>query len=321
MAAACAAGLASVTTAGCSSDLQRSALPVELSVGGPYRATPGQPVVLEAAVSLDGQAEVVHDLERIGAALAAYRDDHGTFPPAALSDAAGTPLLSWRVLLLPYLGDAAAALYDRVDLTRAWDDPANRPVLAEIPDAYAADWRTAGRDGDTAYAGVAGPKALFGWASASLGDGVLLHDVTDGANMTAAVGPVGAGVTIPWTAPDDVVVGDGTGLGDPDGFDAPGDVGTPLLFLDGAVRTMTDATEPSVVHSWATIAGDTCIPPEGVDMDFSVRWDLDADGKFEFAGDTAVVDAADGERTVRVQVVDDLGGVHIASTSVIGASS
>ena len=32
-----------------------------------------------------------------------YLEENGTFPPAAKTDPDGKPLLSWRVLILPYL--------------------------------------------------------------------------------------------------------------------------------------------------------------------------------------------------------------------------
>ena len=41
-------------------------------------------------------------------ALHNYHDEHGSFPPAYVSDESGRPLYSWRVLILPYLDDPLA---------------------------------------------------------------------------------------------------------------------------------------------------------------------------------------------------------------------
>ena len=56
-------------------------------------------------------------------------------PPAALRDSGGLPLLSWRVLLLPYLGHND--LYRRFHLDEPWDGPHNKALLAEMPEVYA----------------------------------------------------------------------------------------------------------------------------------------------------------------------------------------
>ena len=66
----------------------------DVRAGGPYRATVGQPVTLQGAAVITGQQETLDDLRAIGRALLRYRDAHGTYPPAALTDAKGTPLLS-----------------------------------------------------------------------------------------------------------------------------------------------------------------------------------------------------------------------------------
>src|SRR5262245_2481223 len=44
------------------------------------------------------------NLKQIGLALEQYRDTYRYFPPAYVADANGRPMHSWRVLILPYLG-------------------------------------------------------------------------------------------------------------------------------------------------------------------------------------------------------------------------
>lgn len=74
-------------------------------------------------------------LRQIGLALYNYHDAYGSFPPAWTTDADGRPLLSWRVLLLPYLDQLS--LYEEFDLTEPWDGPHNRELLRRIPSPYA----------------------------------------------------------------------------------------------------------------------------------------------------------------------------------------
>lgn len=171
----------------------------------------------------------------------------------------GTPLLSWRVLLLPYLGEQK--LFDQFDLTKAWDDPANVAATAKMPDVFTGPESKSGSVA-TGYAGVAGSTQLFAAAGAMSG-GLALSDVFDGASMTIAVGPVGPGVDISWAEPRDITVTPDSRLGKDDGFAAPGGIGTPMLFLDGAVRTLPDNLDAKVISEWSTVAGGGCAPPDG----------------------------------------------------------
>ena len=163
-----------------------SKIGVDVKAGGPYRIAAGGSVSLTANVSVSGQAKANSDLRTIGTALSAYEQANGSFPPAALTDASGKPLLSWRVLLLPYLGEDA--LYRQFDLTKAWDDPANKALLTKMPAVFRSSTARKGST-TTAYAGVGGPKQVFRSGAVSLGGGVKAVNVVDGADMTIAVGP------------------------------------------------------------------------------------------------------------------------------------
>jgi len=73
-------------------------------------------------------------LHKIALALKNYRDDHGHYPPAYVADPAGTPMHSWRVLILPYL--SYEDLYSRYSFSEPWDGPNNRLLGAEMPTEY-----------------------------------------------------------------------------------------------------------------------------------------------------------------------------------------
>lgn len=62
-------------------------------------------------------------LAQIALALSNYESVHGAYPPAYTVDADGRPLHSWRTLILPYMEQQR--LYESIDLTKPWDDPAN----------------------------------------------------------------------------------------------------------------------------------------------------------------------------------------------------
>ena len=63
----------------------------------------------------------VNNLKQIGLAMHNYANIEKTFPPAYTTDRAGEPLLSWRVLILPYLEQET--LFKRFHLEEPWDSP------------------------------------------------------------------------------------------------------------------------------------------------------------------------------------------------------
>jgi hypothetical protein len=74
------------------------------------------------------------NLEAIGMALRQYHTDFGSFPPAYVNGPDGRPMHSWRVLILPQLGERA--LYNSYDFREAWDGPMNRKLIRRMPGVY-----------------------------------------------------------------------------------------------------------------------------------------------------------------------------------------
>ena len=56
------------------------------------------------------------------------------FPPAAICDKDGRPLLSWRVAILPYIDQED--LYKQFHLDEPWDSPHNRSLIEKMPGTY-----------------------------------------------------------------------------------------------------------------------------------------------------------------------------------------
>ncbi len=97
------------------------------------------------------------NLTRLGLAFHKYHNAHGQFPAPEVSRADGTPLLSWRVALLPDLG--YRPLYERFHLDEPWDSPHNRSLLAEMPAELACPGvAVPRRDGSTGYMVVIGAE-------------------------------------------------------------------------------------------------------------------------------------------------------------------
>lgn len=73
-------------------------------------------------------------LNLIGSALKEYLAKNKNLPPGTVYDKDGNALYSWRVLLLPYLGEEA--LYRQFKLDEPWNSPHNFQLLPKIPKVY-----------------------------------------------------------------------------------------------------------------------------------------------------------------------------------------
>jgi hypothetical protein len=104
-------------------------------------------------------------LGMISMALLNYHAVNGCYPPAYIADKNGKPMHSWRVLILPYLGQNA--LYNAYDFNEPWDSPKNQAVLRSRPEYYAcpsSPESDAGGAMRTNYVAVLGRNAA--WAGA-----------------------------------------------------------------------------------------------------------------------------------------------------------
>ena len=98
------------------------------------------------------------NLFRIQNAILQYQAENGTLPPAFTVDEAGKPLHSWRVLILPYLGEKERDLYSKIRLDEPWDSDYNRQFQTETPDVYHCP---SNPTTDACYSVVVGPNSLF----------------------------------------------------------------------------------------------------------------------------------------------------------------
>ena len=93
----------------------------------------------------------------IGFALQCYHQDHGSFPPAYITDKAGKPMHSWHILLLPYIG--AKELYSRYKFDEPWNSTSNSRLARLMPEVYRCPSDPDAGDAITNYVAVVGPHA------------------------------------------------------------------------------------------------------------------------------------------------------------------
>ncbi len=137
----------------------------------------------------------VENLKQIILAMHSYADVNGHFPPAAVYDNDGKALLSWRVLLLPYLEQDE--LFKQFKLDEAWDSEHNKKLLAKIPKIYAPP-RGKHKEHSTVYQVFVGKDTVFEKTQGAR----FPADIPDGTSNTIAI--VEAAEAVPWTKPADL---------------------------------------------------------------------------------------------------------------------
>lgn len=135
----------------------------------------------------------------------------------------GTPLYSWRVLLLPYIEQDD--LYHEFHLDEPWDSPHNIRLLERMPATYAAPPGKRSRlsANHTVIHVFVGPGTTFEGPG-----GVSYKDFPDGTPNTFLL--VEAGDPVPWTKPEDIA------------YAADQPIRLPGLFHDGFRAAMADGS-------------------------------------------------------------------------------
>jgi RNA polymerase sigma factor (sigma-70 family) len=141
------------------------------------------------------RAQSMDNLKTLGLAMHNYHATYGSFPPAAVYSKDGKPLLSWRVLLLPFLDQQD--LFRQFKLDEPWDGPTNKKLLAKMPEIYAIPRAKAKESHATAYQVFTGAGTIFPSPKAS-----RIADITDGTSNTILI--VEADEPVPWTKPADL---------------------------------------------------------------------------------------------------------------------
>ncbi|WP_164103284.1 DUF1559 family PulG-like putative transporter [Candidatus Laterigemmans baculatus] len=150
---------------------------------------------IQSGLRAEARKHAMRQLKHLSLAIHAYHDTFGHLPTAAATDEQGRPLLSWRVQLLPYLGERE--LYEKFRLDEAWDSAHNRELIPQMPEVfYIPLSRHLQRDGRANFAVPGGEGSMF-----PPGEVARFQQVTDGLSNTIMVTEVDDEHAEIWTKP------------------------------------------------------------------------------------------------------------------------
>ena len=192
-----------------------------------------------------------NNFKQIGLALITYCETYGAFPPAYTVDEVGKPLHSWRTLLLPFVDQET--LYNKLDLTKPWDDPVNaavfrsaHPAIFRCPSAHLAEQHTT-------YVVAMSPSSCL-----RRGESSGVSDIIDGPANTLMVIEVDTEHSVPWMAPSDVEASVFLSIGPNSTLAHPGALHG--CFADGSVRLLPIELSPEHRRALISINGQDTVP-------------------------------------------------------------
>jgi hypothetical protein len=195
-----------------------------------------------------------NNLKQIGLAIHNYNQFQGRLPENSYGPD-GTPLLSWRVHILPYL--EYDPLFRQFNLSEPWDSPTNLPLLKMVPPPYSRP-KEAYTGSLTYYRAFSSKGAVFERRPGG-GAPFSLDSVKDGLANTIFV--VEAAEAVEWTKPDDLDASLGKPFPRMGGLKLRGKV-FGVLFGDGSVRHLKLDTPEDELRAMISHSGGESVRPD-----------------------------------------------------------
>ena len=176
----------------------------------------------------------MNNLRQISLAFLNYESAYRHLP-GNIEAEDGTPLLSWRVAILPFMEESA--LYEQFHLDEPWDSEHNIQLLDQMPMIY----RNPNVDlfNQTVYQGFSGPGTMFERGK------MRIAEVTDGTSNTILCVESDPESAVEWSRPSDLPFDPeqpirGVGNLRPAGFNA--------AFVDGSVQLISPSIDQRMLR-------------------------------------------------------------------------
>ena len=205
--------------------------------------------VLET-VSGAKQTSRMNDFKQVALSLHNYYSAYEHFPPQSLTSKDGKRLLSWRVLVLPFLEQQA--LYDQFHLDEPWDSPHNLKVASAIPPVYKMQGEQELDENGVPKTTLLAPltkNSIFGKPGAP----AEFRNVIDGTSNTIWLVEAGSSKSVPWTKPADLVIDTADPMTSIYGDEEPHDFIASMA--DGSVHMLKATLAKKVINALITMNG------------------------------------------------------------------
>ena len=193
------------------------------------------------------RTQSMNNLKQLGLGMHVYADVYKHFPPPVLTAKDGKTKYSWRVALLPYLGDGKQ-LYDEYHFDEPWDSEHNRKLIDRMPTVFR-DPHMPENSTSSAYYMITG-KGTVGDSET----GRKVREIVDGTARTIML--VDAKRDFPWTKPEDIEIDEDPSKPLPK---LGGYLQDPWMFLvalaDGSVQAIAPTVDEKVLRAYFTVSG------------------------------------------------------------------
>jgi hypothetical protein len=193
------------------------------------------------------RTQIASNFRQICGALHTYAGQYNSFPSHAIYGKDDkTPLLSWRVAILPFLEQGA--LYNQFKLDERWDSEHNKKLISRMPQCFALPGAEKEVDGLTFYQVFTGPATVF--------DGpkkMKWNEITNGDGISNTLLLVHASEPVIWTKPADLLLPQVGGK-----MPALGGLSkdsTQIAWCDGTTSSIPRSLDPATLRAIVTPNG------------------------------------------------------------------
>jgi hypothetical protein len=157
--------------------------------------------LVRRALIVGARTPTAERMKQLAIGLHRYVEAHGRLPAVANFDKAGKPLLSWRVHVLPYVGEEK--LYKEFHLDEPWDSDHNKKLVARMPDVFRGPSRRLSGQGKTTILAPVGQDTAF---TGKTEGRRFPTEFTDGTSNTILLVLADDAHAVEWTRPDDLKI-------------------------------------------------------------------------------------------------------------------
>jgi prepilin-type processing-associated H-X9-DG protein len=142
-----------------------------------------------------------NNLRQIALALLMYEDKHHCFPAAGSTQKDGQQPQSWRVAILPYLGQPD--LYEQYDPKEPWNSLKNQAIAASMPSVYHCPSDSSASGQETSYVMIMGRGTVGGLSDEKRGADFINSHSGNAVTLLAVEVPASK---VHWMEPRDLTI-------------------------------------------------------------------------------------------------------------------